>query len=102
MLFIYEPDFVHPCSVQKISNLGFLVNMYFRIANFYNGIVTFTKLTVLRILEQSPLGSVVAKDVSLFAPRQFLTKELVNLSKSFKHLLLHFIKLKIISTAISE
>ena len=62
-------------------------------------LLAFEKSSVLKILTRSPSGFVVVRNASDFDSRQPFTEQPITL---LHEKLLHFVKLKIMSTAISD
>lgn len=62
-------------------------------------LLAFEKSSVLKILTRSPSGFVVVRNASDFDSRQLFTEQPITL---LHEKLLHFVKLKIMSTAISD
>ena len=67
---------------------------------FYDNSVEITKSILMKILECSPLGSVVVKYAGVFDPKKLSNDdcEWQELSQQFKRLLSHFMKLNILAT----
>ena len=70
-----------------------------QIAKFYNDSVEITKSILMKILERSPLGSVVVKCTGAFDPKKLSNGdcECEELNQQFKRLLSHFMKLNILA-----
>ena len=128
MLLIFKPDVVNSCTtVSGIRKIDFdnkdnflkVKDMSLRfatekslsdlqkkdliskqqIAKFYNDSVEITKSILMKILERSPLGSVVVKYAGVFDPKKLSNDncDCQELSQQFKRLLSHFIKLNILA-----
>ena len=95
-------------------HLGFSTGEYLRdivcqdVANL-NSVATFKKeareltiVTLQKILEKSPLHSVVVKNANVSDPKSIITLPAELLIRNMKSLLRHIVSLKIISTSIAE
>ena len=102
------------CLKRKAMHLGFSTGEYLRdivrqdVANL-NSVATFKKeakemiiAIMQKILEKSPLHSVVVKNANVFDPKSIIILPAESLKRNMKSLLRHIASLKIISTSIAE
>ena len=72
------------------------------ITSYLNECITFVINIVFKLLEKSPLGSVVVRNADAFDSNVIATMEVHNLQAKIKHILMHLLKLKLLTPIQSD
>ena len=131
MLLVIKPEVVHNCSTfseltkidlhdktiflkSKDMNIGFAAKQSIsdlkkaddvtstQTAAYYNDAIIFITSILSKIFQRSPLGSVVVRCSSVFDPNQVAVEGIELLECKLKRLLSHFMKLRILTSAMCD
>ena len=72
------------------------------VTSYLNECITFVTIIVSRLFEKSPLGSVVVRNADAFDPNVIANLEVHELQKRVKQILMHLLKLKILTASQSD
>ena len=72
------------------------------VTSYLSECITFVTIIVSRLFEKSPLGSVVVRNADAFDPNVIANLEVHELQKRVKQILIHLLKLKILTASQSD